>query len=91
MEESYALQTLQAVRIIGRLLNCVKLDPPAPILSYMQETVGELVSKTNFGTKDGHITFTIEKSGDMSHQFMFEKWEETALTIGRLSKICLKT
>ena len=85
----HALQTFQAIRIVGHLLNHVKLPDSGPILSYVKETVGEFVSKTNFGTKAASTTLEIFEIGDMSHQFMYEKWEETALLLGRLSKICL--
>lgn len=87
-EADHALQAFQAVRIVGHLMNHVKLDS-GPLLSYVKETAGELVSKTNFGTKLGSVSLEIYKNGDMSHQFMYEEWEKTAILLGRLSRICL--
>ncbi len=85
----HALQALQAVRIIGRLLNHVKLDSGGPILSCIGGTAGELVERSKFGTRLASVSLEIFKNGDIPNQYMFEKWEETALTLGRLSKTCL--
>jgi len=82
------MKTLHALRIIGHLLNNVRLNSVTPFLSYMQELISGLIEKSEFGTKTGRIRLIIYKGGDMSNQFMFENFEEVVDLISEIVVIC---
>ena len=82
------MKTLHALRIIGHLLINVRLNSTTPVLSYVQELIGGLIERSEFGTKTGRIAFTIYKGGDMSNQFMFENFEEVVEMISEIIVIC---